>query len=662
MIRTTFILLSILLLSTSISAQGWDWGKGSMGNNITSWPVAADTKGNVFAAGVSSGLVSFDNYLPSFTSAENQIVITKYDDWGNFLWSRNIPIKDNSSVINIATDTFGHCYLLGWMADSSLEIGPFTLYNSIYPQTQYFIVKYDEEGNVLWAKNDGGRSVAGSIPPIVLDSTSTVKLLGLGTISSDNTGNIYVATGFNLPSVNIGSYTLTNKNTSGTTDDIDLAKYDGSGNVIWAKSSGGTGEDIPCGLTITPAGSVYIAGLFNSDSVVFGSSVIKDTSTQPQKWNAFIGRYNALGNPVWGEGSGGLGKVYASGIASDVNNNVYITGGTDEDSIRFGNLKIVDTNSFAPVLYVVKFDSFNNAIWYRTIGSPTGSAAWGYGAAMSFGLDLWVSGAFKDEISINGNLLDTPAASLDPVFIASFDTAGEYVGSAALQSGSSQQQGIACDWWGGVYLCADYKYPCSPFIIAGDVLANVSFEEHWQYLAKYGAGGSGPVGGMVIKYDSFDVSMCPYDSVNLLAPPGYAIYHWNNGSSDTSMMATTAGIYWLTGIGNNIMLIDTFKVKTDTGLCNCNAFLPTAFTPNGDGKNDTYAPLFESDCLITHYAFSIYNRWGQRVFYSEDPYAKWDGKYKGIDADLDVYMFYLKYTTNPSYPEHVRKGDLTLVR
>ena len=238
MVRITAIFLFCLFLNVSGYAQGYDWvwGRGSIGNNVTSWPVATDTLGNVFAAGVAKGAVSFDGYTLSFTESGNMCVLAKYDGLGNFLWSRSTQNGANAFLINITTDRQGNCYMLGWMLDSSMIVGAFTLHNTVYPSAQYFIAKFDPAGNVTWAKNGGGRY--GVTPPqVILDSAYTAKMLGIGGIATDTIGNVYVTTSFNLSTIIVGTTTLTNKAPYDATDDILLVKYDTSGNVVWSKSS-----------------------------------------------------------------------------------------------------------------------------------------------------------------------------------------------------------------------------------------------------------------------------------------------------------------------------------------------------------------------------------------------------------------------------------------
>jgi gliding motility-associated-like protein len=101
---------------------------------------------------------------------------------------------------------------------------------------------------------------------------------------------------------------------------------------------------------------------------------------------------------------------------------------------------------------------------------------------------------------------------------------------------------------------------------------------------------------------------------------------------------------------------DTAQVGIE--LCDCTYFLPSAFTPNADGLNDILK--VHVDCSVTAFQFSIYNRWGQRVFYTQQLGEGWDGKYLGVDAELGTY-FYM-YSFKGPREKYFAKGDCTLVR
>lgn len=88
-------------------------------------------------------------------------------------------------------------------------------------------------------------------------------------------------------------------------------------------------------------------------------------------------------------------------------------------------------------------------------------------------------------------------------------------------------------------------------------------------------------------------------------------------------------------------------------------FIPNAFTPNGDGKNDLFGVLTLDNYKLKRLA--IYNRWGQVVFQSEGSYREWDGKYKGLPQPTGVYVYTVELVS-PSNKKIKRQGTLTLTR
>ncbi|MCC7301985.1 MAG: gliding motility-associated C-terminal domain-containing protein [Bacteroidia bacterium] len=92
---------------------------------------------------------------------------------------------------------------------------------------------------------------------------------------------------------------------------------------------------------------------------------------------------------------------------------------------------------------------------------------------------------------------------------------------------------------------------------------------------------------------------------------------------------------------------------------NCpEVFLPTGFSPDGDGKNDEFYPIipcFESMWL------AVYDRWGEKIFESDDPGKKWDGTFRGAPLDAAVFVYYFHYRQLNGKDEKL-KGNVTLVR
>ncbi len=87
---------------------------------------------------------------------------------------------------------------------------------------------------------------------------------------------------------------------------------------------------------------------------------------------------------------------------------------------------------------------------------------------------------------------------------------------------------------------------------------------------------------------------------------------------------------------------------------------PTAFTPNGDGRNDVFLPL--GIRYVKKMTIEIWNRWGQLVFSSTDPTKGWDGNYQGTSVQTGVYAYVVNYQTTSDQEEKVIKGNVTLIR
>ncbi len=153
-------------------------------------------------------------------------------------------------------------------------------------------------------------------------------------------------------------------------------------------------------------------------------------------------------------------------------------------------------------------------------------------------------------------------------------------------------------------------------------------------------------------------NLCPGDSL-ILNPGTYVQYLWQDNSTMPDFTVTQTGDYSVNVIDKNGCVADA-SVRINI-LPNCgDIFFPTAFTPNGDGLNDTFGALGELQG-ISDYTLYIYNRWGELVFTTHNPYEKWNGVYKGqITANVN-YVWYSKYVLNGS-KNRIQKGNLMLIK
>lgn len=138
-------------------------------------------------------------------------------------------------------------------------------------------------------------------------------------------------------------------------------------------------------------------------------------------------------------------------------------------------------------------------------------------------------------------------------------------------------------------------------------------------------------------------------------------YLWSTDPATTSssIMDMPNGIYriWVTD-GNNCTDSATTAITYDD--C-CKPYLPNAFTPNGDGRNDVFRIVFKGDMTLEN--FSVYNRYGQRVFNTIYIDKGWDGTYNGVAQDMDTYFYYVKAICgNKGDHEITLEGNVTLIR
>jgi len=89
-----------------------------------------------------------------------------------------------------------------------------------------------------------------------------------------------------------------------------------------------------------------------------------------------------------------------------------------------------------------------------------------------------------------------------------------------------------------------------------------------------------------------------------------------------------------------------------------NIYVPNGFSPNGDGRNDL---LFVRGNGIDEMDFTIFNRWGERVFQSDNPSVGWDGTFRGKQLPPDVFAYYLRVRCFNGQ-EYFEKGNITLIR
>lgn len=149
-----------------------------------------------------------------------------------------------------------------------------------------------------------------------------------------------------------------------------------------------------------------------------------------------------------------------------------------------------------------------------------------------------------------------------------------------------------------------------------------------------------------------------------LAATGASIYYWSPASGlsnpigvSTIATPTEPTTYVVSGLADNgCRNYDSVRINIDY---RDNLFIPSAFSPNGDGKNDEFRIANFSFQKLQE--FRVFNRWGQEIFSTNDGHKGWDGRWKGIPQDIGSYNYIIRVAFPDGYTE-TYKGDVTLIR
>ena len=167
--------------------------------------------------------------------------------------------------------------------------------------------------------------------------------------------------------------------------------------------------------------------------------------------------------------------------------------------------------------------------------------------------------------------------------------------------------------------------------------------------------------------------ICPNDTIHLVnnSSGNADSWQWNFGNGNSSIDKTPSGqryadigreaFYTIQLIAYNAQLgCGDTTTRVVKALSNCNIKVPTAFTPNGDGRNDLLYPLnaLKADDLL----FRVYNRYGQQVFVTRDWTKRWDGTMNGKPLSTGIYVWMLSYIDRDSNKRMFLKGTTLLLR
>lgn len=361
--------------------------------------IATDAAGNVYIAGDFQGTVDFNpgvgiaNLTPV---GGTDIFLGKYDASGNYLWAFNVGSSGSGDQpFGLTIDATGNSYVTGWFTGTAdFDPGVGTANLTVTVQSM-FVAKYNTSGNYQWAfaLSSGGGNSQGQT--VILDGGGNVLVTGMtqGTVDADpgvgvanvtsnGSGDVFVgkytSSGTYMWAFNIGSTTsdvgfsvstdasnnvVVTGNISGTTDfdpgigvaninllgsgDAFVAKYNSSGNYLWAFTLGSSGNTTFGNDLNATSGNIYVTGQFQS-TTDFDPGVGVANLTSGGMNDVYLAKYDTSGNYIWAFNIGAGTNDVGQSICTDALENVFVTGyftGTSDfdPSVGVANLTPIGT-------------------------------------------------------------------------------------------------------------------------------------------------------------------------------------------------------------------------------------------------------------------------------------------------------------------------------
>ncbi|HXH19163.1 MAG TPA: SBBP repeat-containing protein [Chitinophagales bacterium] len=417
----------------------------------------------------------------------------------SFEWARTGSGIGQDAGQRVTADKYGNIYVTGYFSGEAEFSGQDYQGNGIF---DIFLAKYSGSGDLLWLKYAG----------------SAQNDAGYG-IAIDTSGYIYVTGYFTSVAAFGENASLMHLSSNGNTD-IFLAKYDADGNLIWAKSAGGVGEDKAFNLVIDQFNNISITGFFSYTSLFGGCAVVSNGST-----DAFIAQYDTAGNCRWAQSLGSSGLDKSFGIAVDSSGNSYITGFFYYAALLSNSSIVLEGDGLSSDIFICKYSPAGDVLLAERVGGPYNDAS--FGITLDKDKAIFITGYFLEEIDFGDCHLQN--YRYNDIFIVKFDST------------------FNCEWAnheGGIHLDMGLD-------ITVDRHGNVYVTGIYDSLGYFGR-------DTVFSVNYYDMFLCKYNNKGILLWMKSA--GGNGGDFSKAVHVRSDGVIYLTGYYKYTCAFDGIRV------------------------------------------------------------------------------------------------------
>jgi uncharacterized repeat protein (TIGR01451 family) len=407
----------------------------------------------------------------------------------------------------VRTDGVGNIYVSGGFsncADFDPDINDTA---KLYHNTGIcpYIAKYDASGNYIFAGK-------------IADHYAVIKQMQV-----DFSGNIYIVGYFTGTSDFDPSPAIYNLSSSAGNPDAFIAKYNSSGNLIFAKNIGGASSDYAYDIAIDPFGNICITGYFNG-TVDFdpGAGIANLVATVTGAGDIFIAKYDAGGNYIMAISMSGTGSDFGNSLSTDPSGNIIVTGGF-ETTVDFdptaGVYNLVSSGGYD--MFLAKYSPSGIMIYAKKLG----------GSLFDYGVSVvsdpvgnsYLSGVFSSTADFDpgAGVFNMTSAGGQDISICKYDPSGNFVFAKSI-GGPNNETASA--------ICID---SLSNIFITGSFSGTVDFDPSSGLANQTGSTNS--FDGFFAKYDSAGNYLFVKDiecriSNNLYANEGKSLYMAPDGN------------------------------------------------------------------------------------------------------------------------------------
>ncbi len=545
-------------------------------------------------------------------------------------WAVTAGADKSDKGIDMDTDEGGNVYVCGYYNTSTnggANFGPLGTSQTGFGK-EGFLAKIDKDGNWQWVK--------------IAQGGWDERVLGM---CVDKINQFVYVTGTCWNTTDFGACTSTTF--PGSSDNIFVGKFDYSGNCQWLVGAGGSSDDHGYDLITDKLGNIYLTGLMSNEynvgqpaSCTFGGLSIPVPIGEDSL--GFVAKMDPNGSFKWVKTFKATDGERDNRIAIDDSANVYVCGGFWGDTARFGNATYQTRGGMD--IFVVKFDSSGTQKWVKTTGGILDDRA----NSITVGPEnqIYVTGEFRDEVSFDGDTLKNHGGPNGrDIFLAKLTTGGNWLWAkrAGSDEGSERGNRVITNSTGDVFFTGEYqdtaKFGSQITLITNNIevfVACVDKDGNWKWVLNGGSPNEDRGNSLTID-EQCNLYTCGYYE-----------------------LTAAFGIEMITAQGSKDIFVSKIlrACQLEPYEISGEILVPTGFSPNGDGTNDLLYAYGTLD--VSKFEFEVFNRWGQKIFSTNDKTKGWDGKFEGADVQQGVYAYRVKAVFGTNKKEIA--GSVTLFR